>query len=74
MRLLRTIILSTAVLAAAPHVLSAQEPKDTLPPAPEGKTWKLVWHDEFDGTKLDMNKWVYGRKGSGETAGGAARP
>jgi hypothetical protein len=28
-----------------------------LPPVPEGKTWKLVWHDEFDGTKLDATKW-----------------
>ncbi len=31
--------------------------KDALPSAPEGKTWKLVWHDEFDGAKLDANKW-----------------
>jgi type II secretion system protein G len=29
----------------------------TLPPAPQGKTWTLVWHDEFDGTKLDEAKW-----------------
>ena len=26
---------------------------------PEGKKWKLVWHDEFDGTELDTNKWDY---------------
>ncbi|MBP7935595.1 MAG: glycoside hydrolase family 16 protein [Phycisphaerae bacterium] len=31
--------------------------KDTLPAAPEGKTWRLVWHDEFDGTELDATKW-----------------
>ena len=24
-----------------------------LPPVPEGRTWKLAWHDEFDGEKLD---------------------
>ena len=35
----------------------AGESDDQLPPAPEGKTWKLVWHDEFDGTKLDASKW-----------------
>ncbi len=29
-----------------------------LPPAPEAKTWKLVWHDEFDETKLDETKWT----------------
>ena len=26
---------------------------------PEGKRWKLVWHDEFDGDTLDMSKWSY---------------
>jgi len=30
---------------------------DALPSAPEGKTWKLVWHDEFDDTTLDESKW-----------------
>ena len=35
----------------------ATEPDDQLPPAPEGKSWKLVWHDEFDGDKLDGTKW-----------------
>ena len=26
---------------------------------PEGKEWKLVWHDEFDGTELDETKWGF---------------
>ena len=26
---------------------------------PEGKEWKLVWNDEFDGTELDRTKWDY---------------
>jgi len=26
---------------------------------PAGKKWKLIWHDEFDGTNLDTNKWDY---------------
>lgn len=26
---------------------------------PTGKKWKLVWHDEFDGTILDTSKWFY---------------
>ncbi len=26
---------------------------------PDGKKWKLVWSDEFDGTELDMTKWDF---------------
>ena len=26
---------------------------------PEGKNWKLVWQDEFDGTELDTSKWNF---------------
>ena len=28
-----------------------------LPTAPEGKSWKLIWHDEFDEEKIDETKW-----------------
>ena len=28
-----------------------------MPPIPEGEKWKLVWSDEFDGTKIDEAKW-----------------
>ncbi len=31
--------------------------KDRLPPLPDGQQWKLIWHDEFDGAKLDETKW-----------------
>ena len=24
---------------------------------PEGRSWKLIWADEFDGTELDRTKW-----------------
>ena len=24
---------------------------------PEGKQWKMVWHDEFEGDQLDTTKW-----------------
>jgi alpha-L-fucosidase len=46
----------------SPLRLSAETEKDRkmkeyLPPAPEGKKWKLVWSDEFDGTKIDQSKW-----------------
>ena len=26
---------------------------------PDGKNWKLVWSDEFDGNELDRTKWDY---------------
>ena len=26
---------------------------------PEDKEWKLVWHDEFDGNRLDRSKWDF---------------
>jgi beta-glucanase (GH16 family) len=28
---------------------------------PEGKGWKMVWNDEFDGTELDTSKWGFRR-------------
>jgi len=31
--------------------------RDALPPMPKGQMWELVWHDEFDGHKLDETKW-----------------
>ena len=52
---LSTVALLLVILPA--RAASPQEVKDDLPTPPEGKTWKLVWHDEFDGTKLDETKW-----------------
>jgi len=56
------------LLAAVPLLASLRPlyPQDGLPPAPAGKTWKLVWSDEFDGPRLDKSKWdvpEYRRKG-----------
>lgn len=45
-------------LSAAAHVCGQAIPSmESLPPAPAGKAWKLIWQDEFDGVKLDDNKW-----------------
>jgi beta-glucanase (GH16 family) len=40
-------------------IVHADPPEDRLPRTPAGKAWKMVWHDEFEGTKLDESKWVY---------------
>ncbi|MFZ1936145.1 MAG: hypothetical protein WCB27_13385 [Thermoguttaceae bacterium] len=42
-------ILSVAALTMLPSLVIGKETKDTLPPPSAGKTWKLVWHDEFEG-------------------------
>lgn len=34
---------------------AAHEPS----PLPPGRTFSLVWHDEFDGNELDMSKWNF---------------
>ncbi len=68
----RTI--TVLVLLALPHMSVAAEPyatsaahtqknADFLPQLPTGKAWKLAWHDEFDGTKLDETKWIYRQEG-----------
>jgi beta-glucanase (GH16 family) len=58
MNLLRQVF-GVAALLAGVHLAVGQELEvnDTLPPPSAGKTWKLVWHDEFDGPTLDERKW-----------------
>ena len=43
----------------ASSVANAEKGADVLPQPPDGKAWKLVWHDEFDGSKLNETKWTY---------------
>jgi beta-glucanase (GH16 family) len=79
------LILSTAcgippaqTLTATP--IPSETPMPTLTPtpivAPEG--WQLVWHDEFDGTKIDPKNWTYdlgaGGWGNGEMENYTSRP
>ena len=51
------VFASIVVAVACYGVSSAAEPADQLPLPPEGKAWKLVWQDEFNGTQLDESKW-----------------
>jgi beta-glucanase (GH16 family) len=47
-------------------------------PIPEPPGWKLVWHDEFDGTEIDTANWTYdigaGGWGNGEAQYYTSRP
>jgi beta-glucanase (GH16 family) len=57
MKLGSALILLTTLAGLAGAGEEKLEPRDNLPLAPAGKTWKLIWHDEFDGLKLDETKW-----------------
>jgi len=53
----RMVFFAAFLINASP----AAQPTDTekeefMPPVGEGKTWKLTWSDEFNGTKLDKSK------------------
>jgi len=41
---------------------------------PSGKAFKLIWHDEFDGDKLDESKWSYRTNFWGQSAHWFATP
>jgi beta-glucanase (GH16 family) len=51
-----SFLLLTAALSSQSFTQAAPAP-DSLPSPPAGKEWKLIWSDEFDGTKLDETKW-----------------
>ena len=48
---------SLAVVVSLASLARAEEIKEKLPQPPEGRVWKLVWSDEFEGDKLDKSKW-----------------
>jgi beta-glucanase (GH16 family) len=52
-------LLPLLLLGSLAVTARASDPADGLPPAPHGKSFKLVWHDEFDGERLDGAKWTY---------------
>ncbi len=58
MKPLRRFACLFGIAIALPALCQTESPKPFLPPAPAGKEWKLLWHDEFDGTVLDETKWT----------------
>ena len=58
MKALQGLFVALIGFALSSHSSAQTEiPKDILPQVPAGKQWKLIWQDEFDGTKLDETKW-----------------
>jgi len=51
------VIASVVSAAAGPGADTGRIREEFMPPAGEGKTWKLAWSDEFNGTKIDRSKW-----------------
>ena len=53
-----TCVLLFMVLACG-RALADETLKSLLPALPAGKSWRLAWKDEFDGTALDRTKWDF---------------
>ncbi len=51
------VIASVVSAVAEPGADTVKIREEFMPPAGEGKTWKLAWSDEFNGTKIDTSKW-----------------
>ncbi|MCX7050002.1 MAG: glycoside hydrolase family 16 protein [Candidatus Sumerlaeota bacterium] len=52
------IIIAFAICVAAYGDNAPTSNQEFLPPPPDGKTWKMIWNDEFDGVKIDDSKWT----------------
>jgi len=50
------LMICAFVLSSAYDLFAGEAVKSQLP---EGKKWKLVWSDEFDGRELDKTKWDF---------------
>ncbi len=55
--MMSSVLISTFAVTASSGPVDSQPREDILPQLPEGREWKLVWHDEFDGEKIDNSKW-----------------
>lgn len=56
---MRTLTAVVLVACFAASFARANEIRDQLPAPPDGKSWKVIWHDEFEGDSLDETKWTY---------------
>lgn len=49
----------TLILVLASFIAQSQKKQMVKSDLPEGKTWKLVWNDEFNESELDTTKWGF---------------
>jgi beta-glucanase (GH16 family) len=52
------IILGLSIICLPTLCRAAEDIPDFV--SSTGQKWKLLWHDEFDGEKLDESKWTFG--------------
>ena len=64
---LGTIFIFAGCATMAPEPTSTPVPTPVPSPTPEWQRagWDLVWHDEFDGTQLNLQNWTFDLGGGG---------
>src|SRR5512133_448601 len=64
---LHVVLCTSFVLGACAAVTPAPPPTSVPRPTPEWNRsgWNLVWHDEFEGTELDLKNWTFDLGGGG---------
>ncbi len=65
-KLLLTSLVIITIISACKETINNVEPEkekeikqEFLPSLSDGKKWKLVWNDEFDGETIDTSKWSH---------------
>ena len=57
--MLMLVILASAPKSTNPNISGENQNSYVESQLPEGKQWRLVWNDEFDGKELDTSKWDF---------------
>ena len=55
--ILATVIALAWTMGATAAETASDSATDFLPPLTNGQRWQLTWHDEFNDSQIDTNKW-----------------